>query len=845
MRSFVLTPRLLTSILAVGLLLPTAAVAQDDVATVIRETQWCADLGRKQPGEPADAAMADHIAEFFEANGLQVEREEFHLPVFDVESTVATVLAPESAAGDVPGATSFAYGGAGTVEGDVVYVGAGRAQDYAGVDADGKIVMVDRDTTFHRSAQLNEILAQGGVAMLYVSGAPDNLVQVGAVRFAQHPHSPIPTVTVGSDDGADLQALAEEGTLRMRLTVDAETNDAVGVNVMGTKVGTTYPDRIVMVGGHYDSWFDGAVDNCSAIGSMLQMVEALADVDPAYTVMFGAWDAEEVGLVGSYDWVRNHPDLVANIVVNENLEMTSAATQLGDTELDAALVNLIFGTLSPGMNAIIATSLAQTGHVGAPITAPLIRSIQGGLIPTDLQPFYTAGVQGFSTFSNSAYYHTHEDTTEHIPAGSHERVTEFLTRFLLDVQKVPPELLELREVPTVTVDVPDQHPTGVPLEVTITVTQPTGQAATGLEPTVLVNENDHWPVVRQAATEVGDGVYTTTIDGMLLDDTGEHWLTVSVDEDLYAAEGYATVDVVEGPFLRHAGHDRVSTAAAVSGVALDRADTVVIATAATFADALAGAPLAVAEGAPLLLTEPDALSMATQAEIDRLGATDAVLLGGEAALSSTVADDLEALGLDVERIGGDTRYATAGLIADRVGVEDAAVVASGEVFPDALSASAVAAAAGTPVLLSRAADLPEEVSSRIGDGVEVTLVGGEGVLSAAVSGAVTDTGATVERIAGTTRYGTSAAIAEAGLADGLSMDGVWLATGRGFPDGLVAGAAAGHAGVPLVLIDGQDRTGSPETTGLFRQHAADIGTIHVAGGTAAISDAVLAALLDG
>ena len=841
MRPLALTARLLIGTLTVALLLPTAAVAQEDVATVIRETQWCADLGRKQPGEPADAAMADHIAEFFAANGLDVERETFHMPVFDVEEVAAEVLAPDDAVGTVP-ATSFAYGGIGTVEAEVVYVGTGRSQDYAGVDAEGKIVLVDRDTTFHRSAQLNEVVAQGGAAMLYVSEAPDNLIQVGTVRFAQHPSPTIPTVTVGSDDGATLRDLADAGTLRMRLTVDAAKKDAVGVNVIGTRVGTTYPDRIVMVGGHYDSWFDGAVDNCSGIGSMLQMVEALADVDPAYTVMFGAWDAEETGLVGSYDWVRNQPDLVENIVVNQNLEMTSAATQLGETELDASLVNLIFGTVSPGMNTVIATSLAQTGHVGVPTTAPAIRSIQGGIIPTDLQPFYTAGVQGFSTFSSSSYYHTTEDTTDHIPAGSHERVTEFLTRFMLDVQNVPPELLALREVPTVRVDVPDQHPTGVPLEVTITVTQPTGQAATGLEPTVLVNERDHWPIVRESATEVGDGVYTYTVDGMLLDDTGEHWLTVSVDEDLYAAEGYATVDVVEGPFLRHAGHDRVATAAAVSGVALDRADTVVIATAATFADALAGAPLAVAEGAPLLLTEPDALSMATQAEIDRLGATDAVLLGGEAALSATVADDLEALGLDVERIGGETRYETAGLVADRVGIEGAAVVASGEVFPDALSASAVAAAAGTPVLLARAGDLPEEVSSRIGDGVEVTLVGGEGVLSAAVSTAVTGTGATVARIAGPTRYGTSAAIAEAGIADGLSMDGVWVATGRGFPDGLVAGAAAGHAGVPLVLVDGQDPSGSPETTALIRSHADAIGTIHVAGGTAAISDAVLAAL---
>lgn len=830
---------LLLAFLLVAVAVP--AQAQEPQATVITETQWCADLGRKQPGEPADAAMADHIAEFFAANGLDVARETFHMPVFDVEEVTTEVLAPEDAVATIP-STSFAYGGTGTVEADVVAVGSGRPSDYAGVDATGKIVLVDRDTTFHRSAQLNEVVANGGAAMLYVSAAPDNLIQVGTVRFAQHPPPMIPTVTVGADDGAALKDLADAGTLRMRLTVDAQRNDAVGVNVIGTKVGTTYPDKIVMVGGHYDSWFDGAVDNCSAIGSMLQMVEALAEVDPAYTVMFGAWDAEETGLVGSYDWVRNHPDLVANIVVNENLEMTSAATQMGDTELDAALVNLIFGTLSPGMNAVIATSLAQTGHVGAPTTAPAIRSIQGGIIPTDLQPFYTAGVQGFSTFSSSSYYHTTEDTTDHIPAGSHERVTEFLTRFLLDVQNVPPEGLELREVPTVEVDVPDQHPTGVPLEVTVTVTQPTGERVTGVTPTVLVNENDHWPVLREQATEVGDGVYTFTVDGAFLDDTGEHWFTVSVDEELYAADGYARTQVVEGPFLRHAGADRVSTAAAVSAVAHNRAETVVVATAADFADALAGAPLAVANDAPLLLTEPHALSMTTQHEIDRLGATTALLLGGEAALSARVADDLTALGLEVERIGGADRYATAGLIADRVGVDAEVVVASGEVFPDALSASAVASAAGTPVLLTRAGGLPDAVADRVGEEVDVTIVGGEAAIGAAVAAALDEAAGTVTRVSGANRYGTSAAVAAAGLDDGLSIDGLWVATGRGFPDGLVAGAAAGHAGVPLVLIDGQDTGGSPETTGLIRQRASEIRTVHVAGGTNAISDAVLAAL---
>jgi len=43
-----------------------------------------------------------------------------------------------------------------------------------------------------------------------------------------------------------------------------------------------------------------------------------------------------------------------------------------------------------------------------------VRSISGGVIPTDLQPFYTAGVQGFSTFSSTPYYHTTEDLPDKI-----------------------------------------------------------------------------------------------------------------------------------------------------------------------------------------------------------------------------------------------------------------------------------------------------------------------------------------------------------------------------------------------------------------------------------------------
>lgn len=75
---------------------------------------------------------------------------------------------------------------------------------------------------------------------------------------------------------------------------------------------------------------------------------------------------------------------------------------------------------------------------------------------------------------------------------------------------------------------------------------------------------------------------------------------------------------------------------------------------------------------------------------------------------------------------------------------------------------------------------------------------------------------------------------------------MWVATGRDFPDALVAGAAAGRNAGVLLLVDGADLAGSPETSALLESHRADIDEVRIAGGPAAVSLAVeqdLAALL--
>ena len=277
-------PRRTLCALATATALAAASAPPAAAGVAIDELRACSALGPKPPGSRAGRAMADRIAERFRAAGLRTSFEDFHLPVHVVSRTTIEVVGPGARA--VRGET-FAYGGSGRVEAEVVDVGTGRAADYAGKDVRGKIVMVRRDEAFHRSSQLTEVVAHGGAAMLYVSGSPGNLIQTGTVRFAQAQPASIPTVTVGADDGAALRSDLEDGGLRMAVEVRARREDGVARNVIGVRRGTTRPNEVIVVGGHYDNWHAGAIDNCSGIATMLSVADAVKDVPLAYTVVFG------------------------------------------------------------------------------------------------------------------------------------------------------------------------------------------------------------------------------------------------------------------------------------------------------------------------------------------------------------------------------------------------------------------------------------------------------------------------------------------------------------------------------------------------------------------------------
>lgn len=293
---------------------------------------------------------------------------------------------------------------------------------------------------------------------------------------------------------------------------------------------------------------------------------------------------------------------------------------------------------------------------------------------------------------------------------------------------------------------------------------------------------------------------------------------------------------------RSAGPSRVETSVAVSADHWDEASDVVLATAGGYADALSAAALAARLDAPLLLTGGDRLAPAVRAELARLGPERVHLMGGGAALSGAVEDEIRSAGYGVARVAGADRFATARAAALAAGPSPSGdvAVALGTSWPDAVSAGTLAGSGDrVPTLLATATGVPAPTLQGLRDlqARRVILIGGTGVIGEAVADRLRGEGYDVTRVAGPNRFATSVEVAEdaLGRAGGTTRP-VLLASGAAFPDALAAGALSARLDAPVVLVPRCGLSEVPPTAVFLRDAPFDRGVI--VGGTAAVSDRV-------
>jgi putative cell wall-binding protein len=274
-----------------------------------------------------------------------------------------------------------------------------------------------------------------------------------------------------------------------------------------------------------------------------------------------------------------------------------------------------------------------------------------------------------------------------------------------------------------------------------------------------------------------------------------------------------------GTPTRLGGANRNATAAIVSRTGYaPNVPAVFIVTGENFPDALAGAPAAAAQGAPLLLVQRNAIPSETAGELTRLRPQRIYVLGSAGVISENVLAALRPYTPTgrVDRIAGPDRYATAAEVSKLFTATGGTVfVAIGQNYPDALAGGPAAAVTGGPMLLTRYGELPAATAGALRDlrPSEIVILGSAaGAVSSGVEAALRAYSPKVTRVAGPDRYGTAAAIVARFFP---SASDVFLATGLNFPDAHAGSAYAGRDRRPLLLTTA-DRLTTPTREQLAR-----------------------------
>jgi len=324
-------------------------------------------------------------------------------------------------------------------------------------------------------------------------------------------------------------------------------------------------------------------------------------------------------------------------------------------------------------------------------------------------------------------------------------------------------------------------------------------------------------------------------------------------------------------------------------------DNVVLTTGSNFPDALAGVPLAHQKKGPLLLLDstPELSQEAFKYIKEHLNKKGNIyILGGTIAVPDSFVTALENLGFkneNIHRIAGYDRYETALAIAKELQHNGSEFyLVQGDNFPDALSASVLAATTGyisteksnyfkskgqtvpatlggVPlILLPSKGPIPESIINYLNsmpkntNDLQLTfhVVGGtaaipEESLDQLKSQVAKITPDGVTRISGYNRYGTMQKINQGSHFDsswqnnesGISIPHIYLASGENFPDALTGAVLAAKDQAPLVLVNDSLPQETSELLMEYwnRNQKGSVGdsTVTALGGSSVIADKTL------
>ncbi len=295
-------------------------------------------------------------------------------------------------------------------------------------------------------------------------------------------------------------------------------------NIVAVKVGSTFPDHHIVVGGHKDavSGSPGADDNGSGTAGIMEIARIMKDVPTNMTWVFICFDGEEQGLHGSWHYADEAAANGDSIVVMLNMDMIAYEGNTDDVKLyhgpDATYAELYQS---------IADSLPEIGLDGV---------LSGNIPYSDHYPFQQNGYDVVFTieYNFSHVYHTYQDSTSYMDFDYMARIIkgQLATGYAIDGSYIPQPILSF------------DYPNGVPelvspnaaetFQVTITG-ENGGSVAAGTEE--LHYSVNGAPFETTSLIDLGGDLYEGTLPALVCDDTYVDFY-LSAEEASSSAEFY-------------------------------------------------------------------------------------------------------------------------------------------------------------------------------------------------------------------------------------------------------------------------------------------------------------------
>jgi N-acetylated-alpha-linked acidic dipeptidase len=189
----------------------------------------------------------------------------------------------------------------------------------------------------------------------------ETLPKIPVVAISSAAAQPILRALLGAAAPAGFQGglpfvyRAGPGGAEVELDVEMENGPRTIYNVVGRIPGSMEADRWVILGTHHDAWTYGGVDPGSACAVLLELARALGAMHkegwrPKRTIVFGFWDAEELGLIGSTEFAERHANELrekAVAYINSDLYMAGGLRAGGTASLRNFVAEVARDVASP------------------------------------------------------------------------------------------------------------------------------------------------------------------------------------------------------------------------------------------------------------------------------------------------------------------------------------------------------------------------------------------------------------------------------------------------------------------------------------------------------------------